>query len=132
MAQGHRIGLATDTGGGSSFSMLRSMATAYEIAQLRGTALHPAQLLWLATQGAAEALHLGDKIGNIAIGREADLVVLDLASTPAIAQRTATAQTDWEAIFPTIMMGDDRAIHDVWIAGESALPSRPNADKSDA
>ena len=69
MAQGHRIGLATDTGGGSSFSMLRSMATAYEIAQLRGTALHPAQLLWLATQGAAEALHLGDKIGNIAIGR---------------------------------------------------------------
>jgi guanine deaminase len=131
MAQGHRIGLATDTGGGSSFSMLRSMATAYEIAQLRGTALHPAQLLWLATQGAAEALHLGDKIGNIAIGREADLVVLDLASTPAIAQRTATAQTDWEAIFPTIMMGDDRAIHDVWIAGESALPSRPHTDKTD-
>ena len=131
MAQGHRIGLATDTGGGSSFSMLRSMAAAYEIAQLRGTALHPAQLVWLATQGAAEALHLGDKIGNIAIGREADLVVLDLASTPAIAQRTATAQTDWEAIFPTIMMGDDRAIHDVWIAGESALPARPHTDKSD-
>jgi len=107
------------------------MATAYEIAQLRGTALHPSQLLWLATQGAAEALHLGDKIGNIAIGREADLVVLDLASTPAIAQRTATAQTGWEAIFPTIMMGDDRAIHDVWIAGESALPSRPHTDKTD-
>ena len=124
MAQDHRIGLATDTGGGSSFSMLRSMAAAYEISQLRGTALHPAQLLWLATQGGADALHLGDKIGNIAIGREADLVVLDLASTPAIAQRNAAAQTDWEAIFPTIMMGDDRAIHDVWIAGKRVLPPK--------
>ena len=131
MAQGHRIGLATDTGGGSSFSMLRSMAAAYEIAQLRGTALHPAQLWWLATQGAAEALHLGDKIGNIAIGREADLVVLDLASTPAISQRNATAQTDWEAIFPTIVMGDDRAVHDVWIAGVPALPPQAGIDTPD-
>jgi guanine deaminase len=87
MAQGHRIGLATDTGGGSSFSMLRTMAAAYEVAQLRGTALHPAQLLWLATQGSARALRMDDRIGNIAPGMEADLVVLDLASTPAIAQR---------------------------------------------
>ena len=52
---GLRIGLATDTGGGSSFSMLRTMAAAYEIGQLRGTALHPAQLMWLATDGSAQA-----------------------------------------------------------------------------
>jgi len=43
--------------------------------------------------------------------------VLDLASTPAIAQRAAEASNIWEALFPTIMMGDDRAIADVWIAG---------------
>ena len=60
-AEGHRIGLATDTGGGSSFSMLRTMAAAYEIAQLRGHALHPAELLWLATAGSADALRLGDR-----------------------------------------------------------------------
>ncbi|MHA6262805.1 guanine deaminase [Arenibacterium sp. CAU 1754] len=117
MAQGQRIGLATDTGGGSSFSMLRTMAAAYEIAQLRGTALHPAQMLWLGTQGSAQALHMGDRIGNIAPGMEADLVVLDLASTPAIAQRMARADTLWEALFPTLMMGDDRAIAQVWING---------------
>ncbi|QBF32900.1 guanine deaminase [Thalassococcus sp. S3] len=117
MAEGQRIGLATDTGGGSSFSMLRTMAAAYEIAQLRGTALHPAQLLWLATCGSAESLHLGDRIGRIAVGMEADLIAIDLASTPAIAQRAARAGDLWEAIFPTIMMGDDRAIADVWISG---------------
>jgi guanine deaminase len=113
------VGLATDTGGGSSFSMLRTMAAAYEIAQLRGNALHPAELLWLATGGSAKALRLEDHVGCLAVGLEADLVVLDLASTPAIAQRSARAGTIWEAVFPTIMMGDDRAIHDVRIAGES-------------
>ncbi|MEM1004226.1 MAG: guanine deaminase, partial [Pseudomonadota bacterium] len=58
-----------------------------------------------------------DCIGNIAPGMEADLVVIDLASTPAIAQREAHADDLWEAVFPTIMMGDDRAIAEVWIGG---------------
>lgn len=120
-AEGQRVGLATDTGGGSSFSMLRTMAAAYEIGQLRGTALHPAQLYWLATAGSADALHMGDRIGNVAPGIEADLIALDLASTPAIAQRSARAEDIWEAVFPTIMMGDDRAIRAVWIAGRKAI-----------
>ncbi|MBI1492725.1 guanine deaminase [Halocynthiibacter styelae] len=118
MAEGQRVGLATDTGGGSSFSMLRTMAAAYEVGQLRGTPLHPAQLLWLATQGSARALQMEGKIGNIVEGMEADLTVLDLASTPAIAQRHVRANDIWEALFPTIMMGDDRAVVDCWINGE--------------
>jgi len=118
---GHKVGLATDTGGGSSFSMLRTMAAAYEVAQLRGTALHPAQLYWLATKGSAEAMRLDDKIGNLAIGLEADLIVLDLQSTAAISQRAIRATTFWEALFPTIMMGDDRAIGDVWVNGRRRI-----------
>ncbi|MFC2969698.1 guanine deaminase [Acidimangrovimonas pyrenivorans] len=117
-AEGQRVGLATDTGGGSSFSMLRTMAAAYEVGQLRHRALHPAELWWLATQGSARALRLDDKIGNLAPGMEADLVILDLASTPAIAQRAARANDIWEAIFPTIMMGDDRAVQAVWVNGQ--------------
>ena len=113
-----RVGLATDTGGGSSFSMLRTMAAAYEIAQLRGEALHPATLLWLATGGSAAALHCAEQIGRLAPGQEADLVVLDLASTPAIAQAAARAEDIWQAVFPTIMMGDDRAIAQVYVAGD--------------
>ena len=117
MAEGQRIGLATDTGGGSSFSMLRTMAAAYEVGQLRGRALHPGELIWLATQGSARALRAGHRIGNLAPGMEADIVVLDLASTPAIAQRAERANDIWEAVFPTIMMGDDRAVRAVWAGG---------------
>ncbi len=118
MARGITVGLATDTGGGSSFSMLRTMAAAYEVAQLRGVSLHAAQLMWLATEGAARSLHREAEIGTLAVGSAADLVVLDLASTPAIAQRSAVARDIWEAIFPTIMMGDDRAVADVWVSGK--------------
>ncbi len=114
---GQNVGLATDTGGGSSFSMLRTMAAAYEVAQLRGEAVHAAQLLWLATAGSAAVLHRGREIGSLAPGMAADICVLDLASTPAIAQRNAEAENIWEAVFPTIMMGDDRAISAVWVNG---------------
>ena len=120
-AGGQRVGLATDTGGGSSFSMLRTMASCYEISQLQGEALHPAQLIWLATLGSAQVLHLSDRIGNIAPGLAADLVVLDLASTPAIAQRTTGAEDIWDAAFPTIMMGDDRAVVYVYVGGERVV-----------
>jgi len=118
LARSLRVGLATDTGGGSSFSMLRTMAAAYEVAQLRGQSLHPAQLWWLATQGSARALQSEGKIGNIAVGMEADLVVIDLASTSAIEQAAVRADDLWQALFPTIMMGDDRAVKEVWLAGK--------------
>ena len=117
LAQTLRVGLATDTGGGSSFSMLRTMAAAYEVAQLRGTVLHPAQLLWLATEGSARALKAAHQIGSLSVGLEADIIALDLASTPAIAQRVAEAEDPWQAVFPTIMMGDDRAVSRLWIKG---------------
>ncbi len=116
-AEAITVGLATDTGGGSSFSMLRTMAAAYEIGQLTGTALHPAQLLWLATEGSARALRMEGEIGTLAPGSAADLVALDLGSTAAIAQRSARAEDVWEALFPTMMMGDDRAVAGVWVAG---------------
>ncbi|MGA1179763.1 MAG: guanine deaminase [Marivivens sp.] len=118
---GLRVGLATDTGGGSNFSMLHTMAAAYEIGQLRGVSVHPAQLMWLATEGSARALHMSGEIGHLGAGAMADITVLDLGSTPAIKQRTDRAEHLWDALFPTIMMGDDRAVRDVWIAGKRAL-----------
>jgi guanine deaminase len=112
-----RTGLATDTGGGSSFSMLRTMAAAYEVAQLRGQSMHPAHLWYLATAGSARALHASHQIGNIAPGMEADLTILNLSSTPAIAQATLRASDLWQQLFPTIMLGDDRAIRATYVAG---------------
>ena len=117
LAKTHRVGLATDTGGGSSFSMLRTMAAAYEIAQLRGQSLHPSALWYLATAGSARALHADHQIGNIMVGLEADLTIINLTSTPAITQACARAETIWQQIFPTIMLGDDRAIRATYVAG---------------
>lgn len=116
-ARGIPLGLATDTGGGSSFSMLRTMAAAYEAAQHHGHPLHAAQLLWLATAGSARALHMGDEIGSIAAGYYADIAVLDMRSTPAIAQRANRSGSVWEDVFATLMMGDDRAVRATWIGG---------------
>jgi len=118
---GLRVGLATDTGGGSNFSMLHTMAAAYEIGQLRGVSVHPAQLMWLATEGSARALHMAGEIGHLGAGAMADITVLDLGSTPAIKQRTDRAEHLWDALFPTIMMGDDRAVKQVFVAGKAML-----------
>ncbi len=121
-AAGVPVGLATDVGGGSSFSMLTTMRAAYEIAQLRGASLHPAQLMWLATAGSAEVMRMEGRIGRLAPGLEADLVVLDLASTPVIAQRAARAEDVWQAIFPSIILGDERAVKAVWSGGREVGP----------
>ncbi|MEO0388075.1 MAG: guanine deaminase [Pseudomonadota bacterium] len=113
------VGLATDVGGGSSFSMLRTMAAAFELGQLAGHRMHPAHLLWLATAGGARALRLGDRIGALAPGQDADFIVLDLGSTAAIRAQVARAEDVWDAVFPTIMMGDDRAIAAVYAGGQA-------------
>lgn len=116
-ARSVRTGLATDTGGGSSFSMLRTMAAAYEIGQLRGEVFHPAQLWWLATEGSAQTLQAAEQIGHLGKGAMADIAVINLRSTEVIDQRVARAENVWDAVFPSIMLGDDRAIRDVWVAG---------------
>ena len=121
-SEGQTVGLATDTGGGSSFSMLRTMAAAYEIGQLNGSPLHPAQLIWLATAANAGSLHLRSEIGNLEPGKEADIAVLDLRSTRDIELRADRAEDIWEEIFPTIMMGDERAVEAVWIGGRQMKP----------
>ena len=120
-SKGISVGLASDTGGGSSFSMLRTMAAAYEISALKGRPAHAAELLWLATEGSARTMCMEDRIGRLRPGNDADLVIVDLASTPAIRQRHDRAQSIWEAVFPTIMMGDDRAIRDVRLKGEPVV-----------
>ncbi len=116
-AAGVEVGLATDIGGGSSFSMLATMKAAYEVAQLRGTSLHPAQLLWLATAGAARVMRRDDEIGSLAPGMAADIVALDPAATPVLAQRTAWADSATDQLFALMILGDDRAVAQTWIAG---------------
>ena len=115
-----RVGLATDLGGGTSFSILRTMQAAYEVAQLSGSPLAPSAALYLATRGAAHALDLEDRIGSVAPGMEADLVVLDLASTPILEMRMGHAKDIDEALAIQMALGDDRAVRATWVAGRRA------------
>lgn len=113
-----RIGLGTDIGAGTSFSALATMNEAYKAARLNGHALSPWHAFYLATRGAAHALHLDDTIGSLAIGGEADVIVLDLHSTPLIEERMRCCGTFEEALFVQMMLGDERATRATYIAGE--------------
>ncbi len=113
-----RTGLATDLGGGTNFSQLVSMNEAYKIAQLNGYALDAHKAFYLATRGAADALYLGDQIGSLAEGHEADIAVLDLKATPILDYRLGHAETIEEVLFAFIILGDDRAVRATYVAGE--------------
>jgi guanine deaminase len=116
-AAGHPIGLGTDVGGGTSYSMLRTLGAAYMVQQLLGTSLHPSYALYLATLGGARALRLDDRIGSLAPGRDADLAVLDPRATPLLARRTALRDDPLDAFFALATLGDDRAIAETWVLG---------------
>jgi guanine deaminase len=113
-----RVGLATDIGAGTSFSQLQSMNESYKVAQLSGYSLSSACAFYLATKGAANALYLDDKIGSIAPGMEADLLVLDLKATPLIDFRMKYCKDIHEVLFILMTLGDDRATKAVYVAGE--------------
>jgi guanine deaminase len=113
-----RVGLATDVGGGTSLSFLQTLNEAYKAAQMNGYSLSAGHAFYLATRGTAHALHLEDTIGSIAPGMEADLVVLDLESTPLIAFRMKHAADLDEALFVQMTLGDDRAVRATYAAGK--------------
>jgi len=120
-AAGVRIALATDVGGGTSYSMLRTAAEAYKVMQLQGQNLPALAAFDLMTRGNAAALGLETEIGGIVPGAFADLVVLDARATPAMAHRMETIRDLEEELFVLMTMGDDRAVRQTYIAGRPAL-----------
>jgi guanine deaminase len=123
--EGVRMGLATDIGAGTSYSMLATMGAAYKAAQLRGTSLSPLATFHWATRGNALALGLSDKIGSLAAGHEADVIVLDARATPAMAHRMERIESLAEELFVLKVLGDDRAVRATYVAGEEAYPNGP-------
>ena len=116
---GVTVGLGTDIGAGASFSLLHMMGEAYKVGQLGGETLDPMHAFYLATLAGAKAMRIDDKVGNLAPGKEADFLVLDLAATPLLARRTGAA-TIAEKLFVLSILGDDRAIERTYLAGKLA------------
>lgn len=116
---GIRTATATDIGGGSSYSMLRTLDEAYKIQQLRGHRLPPIESFWQTTRGNAEALGLVDRIGTLDPGTDADIIALDASATPAMQIRMETVQTLEKELFVLQTLGDDRSVRQVYVAGEA-------------
>jgi guanine deaminase len=115
---GVRVSLATDVGGGTSYSMLQTASEAYKVLQMGGQSWPAPQAFYQMTLGNARALGLQDRIGAIREGLEADIIVLDSRATPAMAHRMESVEDDIaEELFILMMMGDDRAISQTYVAG---------------
>ncbi len=123
---GIRVGMGTDVGAGTTFSMLETLNEAYKVSQLRGQKLSAYRALYLATLGGTEALYLDDRIGNFMSGKEADFVVLNFDSTPLIARRMAHTQDFNEKLFVLMMLGDDRSVTATYVMGEAAHCNVPH------
>jgi len=113
-----RIGVGTDVGGGSSFSMLRTLDEAYKVAAVQDVALSPLDGFYHMTLGNAKALSIDNVVGNFSVGKEADFVVLDLNSTALIANKMKYSKLLTEKLFNLMILGDDRSIRATYIMGE--------------
>ncbi|MDB5812905.1 MAG: guaD [Rhodocyclales bacterium] len=122
-AAGVPVGLATDVGGGTSLSMLRTMASAYTVGQAQHKPLSAMRAWYLATLGGAQALALDNFIGNFKPGKEADFAVFDFNATPELDWRMRHASSIEEKLFALITLGDERCVSATHILGERVTPA---------
>jgi len=130
-ARGVRIAVATDVGGGTSYSMLRTLDEGYKVLQLRGQRLNPLRSFYHMTLGNARALGLDHKIGSIANGLDADLVVLDARATPQMRLRMETVDTLVNELFLLQTCGDDRAVVETYVTGKALKSALSKGDARD-
>ena len=111
------LGLATDVGGGTSYSMLATLGEAYKVQMLAGYKPTAVELFHMATRGNAERLHIGHETGALEVGKCADLVVLDPRATPVLASRQDLSASVEDVLFSLMILGDDRAVRATYVAG---------------
>jgi guanine deaminase len=112
------IGLATDVGGGTSYSMLATLGEAYKVQMLAGYKPTATELFAMATRGNAERLQIGHETGALEAGKFADLVVLDPQATPVLASRQELSTSLEDVLFSLMILGDDRAVKATYVAGQ--------------
>ncbi|GGA72835.1 guanine deaminase [Neiella marina] len=115
------VSIATDVGGGTSFSLLRTLAEAYKVLQLQEQNLHPLKGLYMATLGNARSLMLDGYIGNFESNKEADFVLLNLTPNRLQKARQAVANSLEDTLFSLMMLGDEMNVDRTYIMGNLAF-----------
>ena len=121
------LGLGTDVGGGTSYSMLATMGEAYKVQMLNGYKPTATQLFALSTIGNAERLHIAAETGSVDVGKFADLVVLDPEATPVLKSRHEVSQSLEDILFALMILGDDRAVSATYVAGRKMHSREPSS-----
>jgi guanine deaminase len=119
------LGLATDIGGGTSYSMLRTMSEAYKVQMLLGYKPSAIELFRMATLGNARRLHMHDEIGSLENGKFADLIVLDPQATPELSARHDLSESLEDMLFALMILGDERAVVATYVAGQKLHGTEP-------
>jgi guanine deaminase len=128
---GFTYGLASDVGGGTSFSPFHTMRAAYYVGRegqtKQGLSLSPQALWWQHTAGAGRVLGVKGAdgqsvVGNLLPGCEADFVVLNPKATPLLARKTSLASNLDELLFSMIVLGDDRLVERTVISQALVAP----------
>ena len=112
------VSLASDVGGGDSFSMFQVMNEAYKVCRMNDFNLDPVKAFYLTTLGAAKVLNMDDCIGNFEVEKEADFIVVDLNATEIISQKNKISANINDILFNLMTLGDDRLIDEVYIMGQ--------------
>ncbi|MCF6321387.1 MAG: guanine deaminase [Rhizobiaceae bacterium] len=113
-----KTGIGSDIGGGTSYSTLATLRDAFTVSQLVGARISPYEAFYMSTLGNARVLYLDSEIGSIDVGKYADLVVLDPCATPLMAARHELSSGLSDILFALMIMGDDRAIVETYVAGK--------------
>lgn len=140
LRRGINVGLGTDSGGGYSSSMLDAMRNALITSYARH-ALYPKfeqgrggsvsedkgddketlsleEVFYMATKGGANVVSLDEKIGQFAVGKEFDALVIDLRDERGGVNVPLDEDDSTQKMLEKfVMTGDDRNIAQVYVKG---------------
>lgn len=117
---GITVGLGTDGCSSSNdldmFSVMRLAANLARLATHDPAAAPAREIVHAATLGGAQALGMADRIGSVAVGKDADLIALDVNAPHMVPLRDP-----YVALVYSAGRGD---VRDVWVQGEHVIASR--------
>jgi guanine deaminase len=116
---GVHVALGTDVGGGTGYGVMKEALQAYLMQRVAAdpVVLTTGDLLYLATLAGAEALGLGDEIGNFEPGKAADFVYLEPPAASVLAEVCDRADDPTHKLAALFTLAGQESIAEVRVQG---------------